>query len=453
MDVEAILAWADELMLAQTGTRLSSLQRAILAGVWKHQKYKEIAESSHCGEANVKIVAGSLWKLISEELGEKVNKKNFRATLERPYISRSNVINDFAKKHNFNKSYVNICDKNWSSGDVPKQESPSSLTNQPQQRHDLAEAPEYCPLNNRSTELTTLKQWVLDEKIKIVTILGLPRIGKTTLARALVEAVKDRFDYVIWRNCMNSLERQSLETDIIEFIGKDETQKSAKPINYLRSSRSLIILDDFQELFTPGELAGTYLPGQESYGKLLKEMGRSHHRSWFLLLSWEKPTEIATLERENSHCLSLQLGSLGAAAREILSNHQLRDEELWEELIQRYGGNPSWLNIIASTIQDFFNGSCDRFLSYPNPFLGDLEPILQDYYQRLSPSEMTVVQWLASHETLDIFHKPTDLALSDAEFLQAIHSLIKRGIIEKHTHDKVAQFILQPTIASYVNFL
>ncbi|MDB9519124.1 NB-ARC domain-containing protein [Roseofilum reptotaenium CS-1145] len=449
MDVEAILAWADELMLAQTGTRLSSLQRAILAGVWKHQKYKEIAESSHCGEANVKIVAGSLWKLISEELGEKVNKKNFRATWERYSIAHSRI-NNFEKS--FNQNHINICEKNWPSGELTKERSPSSSINQ-QQRHDLTEAPEYYPLKNRSTELTTLKEWVLDEKIKIVTILGLPRIGKTTLARALVEAVKDRFDYVIWQNCMNSLESQSLETDLIEFIGKDETQKSAKPIDYLRSSRSLIILDDFQELFTPGELSGTYLPGQESYGKLLKEMSRSHHRSCFLLLSWEKPTEIATLERENSHCLSLQLGSLGAAAREILSNHQLRDEERWEELIQRYGGNPSWLNIIASTIQDFFNGSCDRFLSYPNPFLGDLEPILQDYYQRLSPSEMTVVQWLASHETLDIFHKPTDLALSDAEFLQAIHSLIKRGIIEKHTHDKVAQFILQPTIASYVNFL
>lgn len=151
-------------------------------------------------------------------------------------------------------------------------------------------------------------------------------------------------------------------------------------------------------------------------------------------------------------CLSLQLGSLDAAAREILSNHQLMDEELWEELIQRYGGNPSWLNIVASTIQDFFNRSCDRFLSYPNPFLGDLEPILQDYYQRLSPSEMTVVQWLASHETPDIFHKPTDLALSDAEFLQAIHSLIKRGIIEKHTYDEVVQFTLQPTIECYAHF-
>ncbi|HBQ99339.1 NB-ARC domain-containing protein [Roseofilum sp. Belize Diploria] len=450
MDVEPILTWADELMLAKTGTRLSSLQRAVLAGVWNHQKYKEIADEYHCGEGNVKIVAGNLWKLIAEELGEKVNKKNFRATLERYYISHSNI-NNLVQQPNFNQSHVNICAKNLYPREPTKQRSPSYSINQPQQRHDLTEAPEYYPLNNRSTELSTLKQWVLDEKIKIVTIFGLPRIGKTTLARALLEEVKTQFEAVIWRNCTNSLERESLEAEIIDCIGKYQTDKPTKLIHYLRSSRSLIILDDFQELFTPGELAGTYLPGCERYGKLLREIGRFHHRSCFLLLSWEKPTEIATLERENNHCLSLQLESLGGAAREILSQHQLMDEELWEELIQRYGGNPSWLNIIASTIQDFFNGSVDKFLSYPNPFLGDLEPILQDYYQRLSPSEMTVVQWLASEDTTDIFHKPKELALSHAEFLQAIHSLIKRGMLEKHTHDEVDQFTLQPTIASYIH--
>ncbi|MDJ1173449.1 NB-ARC domain-containing protein [Roseofilum capinflatum] len=448
MDVEAILTWADELMLAKTGTRLSSLQRAVLVGVWNHQKYKEIADEYHCGEGNVKIVAGNLWKLIGEELGEKVNKKNFRATLERYYISHSKI-NNFEKS--FNQNNINFCSKDLYSRDPTKNRSPTSKGTQ--QRHDLIEAPEYYPLNNRSTELTTLKQWVLDEKIKIVTIFGLPRIGKTTLARALVEEVKTQFEAVIWRNCTNSVKRESLEDEIIDCIGKNETDKSAKLIHYLRSSRSLIILDDFQELFTPGELAGTYLPGCESYGKLLREIRRLHHRSCFLLLSYEKPTEIATLERENNHCLSLQLGSLGTAAKEILSHHQLMDEERWEELIQRYGGNPSWLNIIASTIQDFFNRSVDKFLSYPNPFLGDLEPILQDYYQRLSPSEMTVVQWLASEDTTDIFHKPKELALSDAEFSQAIHSLIKRGVIQKEANDDVAQFILQPTFSSYIHGL
>jgi hypothetical protein len=61
----------------------------------------------------------------------------------------------------------------------------------------------------------------------------------------------------------------------------------------------------------------------------------------------------------------LPLRGLGESAAEILKNKGLTDEPKWENLIQRYSGNPSWLNIIASTIQDLFNGSVDRFLSYP----------------------------------------------------------------------------------------
>ena len=133
-------------------------------------------------------------------------------------------------------------------------------------------------------------------------------MGKTTLARELVEQIKDNFDYIIWRHCTKTLSPKSLETNLIQFLSKNKENKLHSLIDYLRSHRCLIILDDFQELFAPGELAGTYLPDAERYGKFLKEMARSPHKSCLLLLSWEKPTEIATLEGENRHCRSLQLG-------------------------------------------------------------------------------------------------------------------------------------------------
>ena len=91
MDVHEVLEWIDELVLTKTGSHLNSLQQAVLSGVWNSQKYREIADNYHCTEANVKRVAGSLWQLISEELDEKVNKSNFRATMERYYIYNSNV--------------------------------------------------------------------------------------------------------------------------------------------------------------------------------------------------------------------------------------------------------------------------------------------------------------------------------------------------------------------------
>ena len=190
-------------------------------------------------------------------------------------------------------------------------------------------------------------------------------------------------------------------------------------------------------------IAGTYLPDCESYGKFWQTIARSPHNSSLLLLSWEKPTEIATLEGENRHCRSLQLGGLGEAAAEILTERGLGDRDLWSELIQLYGGNPSWLNIIASTILDLFSGSVDRFLSYPALFLGDLEPRLQSCEGRLSESERIVALWLANQDATEIADRPAELALSESDFLKAVHSFKKRGLLEKVTDSGSSSFALQ----------
>ncbi|MEG5139831.1 MULTISPECIES: hypothetical protein [Microcoleaceae] len=46
------------------------------------------------------------------------------------------------------------------------------------------------------------------------------------------------------------------------------------------------------------------------------------------------------------------------------------------QLIDLYRGNPLWLNIVATMIQDLFGGSVAEFLSYDTLFLGDLESLL-----------------------------------------------------------------------------
>lgn len=85
------------------------------------------------------------------------------------------------------------------------------------------------------------------------------------------------------------------------------------------------------------------------------------------------------METENRHGKTLYLQGLSASETEILATHNLQDREHWTELIQLYGGNPLWLNIIAATIFDLFNGSVSQFLSYPSFFLGDIEPILNQH--------------------------------------------------------------------------
>jgi len=463
MNVQEVLEWTDKLVFEKTGKHLDSLQKAVVEGTWNRQKYPEIAQNCHRTHERIKQVARELWQLISAELGENVKQANFRSILEQVEFSNILIDSDYAQIAN-----INFCQENCpypKAKKAAKKRSPSSTSStsssdQPEQCHDLTEAPYTFPFNNRTAEISQLKQWILSENTQIVTIFGWPGIGKSTLAKKLVEEIKDNFDYILWRQCNDSLNQTSLETHLIEFFcqnkdskdSKDSKQRSRSSIlDYLRLSRCLIILDDFQETFTPGELAGTYRPELENYGKFLKEIARSPHNSCILLLSWEKPTEIATLEGQKCPCRSLQLGGLGELATEILAEKELKDRHKWSELIQLYGGNPSWLNITTATIEDLFNGSVDRFLSYPSLFLGDLEPILDEYYQRLSPSEKMVILWLANQEAADMFQKPAEFTLSDADFLKAVQSLRKRGLLEKISDNNGASLFAVPAlIKNYV---
>ena len=77
MNVTEILQLADELVYAQKGKHLDELQEAIIKGAWKDQTYQEIADDCNRSESRVRNVASQLWKLLSEKLGEDIDKDRF----------------------------------------------------------------------------------------------------------------------------------------------------------------------------------------------------------------------------------------------------------------------------------------------------------------------------------------------------------------------------------------
>ena len=78
-----MLKYLDDLVFHQTGKHLDSLQRAILKGVLNGQKYADIAKEYKCTRGHAKDEAYALWQILSEVLGEDLNKSNFRGCIER----------------------------------------------------------------------------------------------------------------------------------------------------------------------------------------------------------------------------------------------------------------------------------------------------------------------------------------------------------------------------------
>jgi len=489
MDVQEVLQCADNLVFAKTEKHLDHLQEAILRGTWQRQKYPEIAKACHRSEAHVKKVAAKLWKLLSQTLGEDINQSNFRPTVERWQFSNFSITGNgcvqIGKVSTDGSLSVTVPEPTQKNEDIlNKPTENAKLT----VRQDLSDAPEPNLFYNRTSELTTLQNWILS-RTRLITILGLSGIGKTALTLQLIPQIQHEFDRIIWRSLRNSPPLQTLQTDLIQScrggapvpapsvpatsvpapypeeratvrpFGYAQGDASRSPtatgglplLEYLRSHRCLIVLDDIQTIFSSQQLAGNYQPGYENYGQLFKQLTESSHNSCLILMSWEKPREIAALEGENRPCKSLQLNGLGPEAQEIFREKGLAEPDKWSELIDLYRGNPLWLNIVATMIQDLFGGSVSEFLSYDTLFLGDLESLLEQQCDRLTASEQQVIAWLASTpEPADISKIPENLQLSPPEVLNVVQSLKRRSLIETVKQNGRSYLKIQPVIREYI---
>jgi hypothetical protein len=91
MDVKELLKFVDESMFAKTGKRLNDLQRQVIEGALKHQKYGDIAESFERSEGHVKDTGYELLQMLSDIFEEPVSKTNLKSVLERQRSTTFNV--------------------------------------------------------------------------------------------------------------------------------------------------------------------------------------------------------------------------------------------------------------------------------------------------------------------------------------------------------------------------
>ncbi len=453
MTTEELLHWTDDVVFTKTGKRLDSVQTAILEGAWQRLKYEEIARTCHRSKSHVKNIASELWQTISDVLGEDINKMNVRSILERKAVS--NIYN-YGESLEIVSSYINspinICGENRQYAEETQQRDDSPQNKSQSPIIDLTDAPELTSFYDRTSELSTLKQWIFQAHTRLITVYGLSGIGKSAIALKLIEQTQTEFDYIIWLSLTNTPTVSTLQTELKQFFGRSPQPPLPTIIDYFRSSRCLVILDDVQNIFKSSQLAGQYLAGYEDYGKFFKQIATSSHQSCLILLSWEKPREITALEAVNRPARTLHLTGLGEQSTEILREKELTDEEKWSDLIALYQGHPSWLNIIASTIVELFDCSVSQFLADKNDiYLGDLEPILESHLERLSESEKKGRLLLATqNEAVDISQQPADSELSKSEFWQAIQSLARRGLVEKVLVGVRSKFQINPVFQQYI---
>ena len=339
-----------------------------------------------------------------------------------------------------------------------------------QNRIDWGEAPDVSEFYGRKDELATLKHWILEERCRVVTLLGMGGIGKTSLSVKLAEQIQDEFEFVIWRSLRNAPPIKDFLAELIYCLSNEQGTnlpdtiygRISRLIHYLRASRCLLVFDDVETILQGSDgqeiesnnYIGSYYPGYEGYGELLKRIGEVLHHSSLVLTSREKPREIRLLEGDTLpvrvlQVKGLQLGDIQEIFRAKGSFRGSTTE--WKRLVEYYAGNPLALKVVSTTIQTLFDGSISEFLKQNTTIFGDILNLLEQQFKRLSNTEKEIIYWLvlarqpASFSELQMKVPPS---ISPRKLLEALQSLEARSLIDK----KAARFSVQPMVVEYATY-
>ena len=408
---------------------LTKIQTLILQQSWEGRSYLEIAREFGYDPGYIKDTGAKLWQQISGALGEKVTKQNLKGVVNRAVWRQGST--------QTSQSWLDWGDAKTSWGD----------------------AIDVSIFYDRTQELATLQTWVVHDRCRLVALLGMGGVGKTSLSVKLAEDIQSEFEYLIWRSLREAPPIDELLTTLIQFLSQPQDTDLPKSvgdklsclIRLLKRSRCLLILDNFETVLQSGTYTGTYRDGYEMYGELLKRVGEIAHQSCLVLTSREKPQEVSTMEGDRGPIRSLPLAGLDVTAGQHILNAKglggaIDDRE---QLIAHYRGNPLALKMAATSILDLFSGNIAQFLDQRTVAFNGIGHLIKQQCDRLTTSEQAVMNWLAiNREPVTIEDLQTDLVtnLSQPKLITVLESLRWRSLIES----SASGFTQQPVVMESV---
>ena len=148
MTVEQALSFLDTLLQPES---MNHVQELVFRGAWEGKVYEEMATQGGYDADYLRDVGSKLWKLLSQALGEKVTKNNFRSVLRRR-VEEKQVVE---------------------SGNI----RPTSLTNSLNGNIAI----DTSDVWGREEELSILERWIVEENCHLLAVMGMAGIGKSSL--------------------------------------------------------------------------------------------------------------------------------------------------------------------------------------------------------------------------------------------------------------------------------
>ncbi len=432
MGVDSAIEFTDSLLYEKTGQHLSDLQCCILQQVWGGKTYRAIATIAGYSEGHVKDVASQLWRILSDILGERITKGNYRSRLVY-WLKRAK------------RKMVHVAEEAWPRANTANLLTRSTLHKvepQPINPHFIGRANAIEALTNLSAQ-----------GHKIILIQGEGGLGKTTLAQHYLR--QTTFDVVLeWHIAQETSSLTVVDHILDEWLRQDFNDEPGQDLSislsrlkrHLKQQRVGILIDNLEPALDGN---GQFVPEAFCYIELLKLLADFSIQTTTLITSRDRLCEPGI---KTYHYRLTRLTQTDW--KQCFTYYQLRlprTDEILHHLHRAYGGNAKAMEILCSTVQTDFNGDLKAYWqAYGADPLAeiDLKNLVISQINRLQCLDPIAYQLLCRlscyrYQTIASLSLPAILAQCNSPDSQrAIASLRNRSLLELENR----QYWLHPVI-------
>ncbi|MEM6350074.1 MAG: NB-ARC domain-containing protein [Cyanobacteria bacterium P01_D01_bin.14] len=430
MGSEPSIEFTDALLYEHTGQHLSDLQYCILQ---HHGKtYRAIATLAGYSEGHVKDVAAQLWRILSDVLGERITKGNYRSRLKY-WLKRA--------KHKVVNKLAAVAPAE------PKPQPPtiSSVSLAPPPRlssHFLG----------RESASATLDSLIPHHRL--IVIQGEGGLGKTTLAQHYLQQLECHcvLELMMAKETddITPVERiveEWLRQDFNEEPGLDFGVTLDRLRRHLKRERVGILVDNFEPAL---DADGQLLPAHRRYVELLRVLAEPGVQSITLVTSRDRICE-PSIKVYHYRLPGLSLASW----QQFFSHHCVTaDGDSLRTLHRIYGGNAKAMEILLGTVQFEYDGDLAAYwhTNQTDPLVEiDLKNLVTSQVnriQQLDPVAYQLLCRLSCYRYQTIARLPLAAltaqmsAVPASQQRQVVASLRNRSLLETHK----GQYWLHPAV-------
>lgn len=313
----------------------------------------------------------------------------------------------------------------------------------------------------RRHDSETMRNWILRDQCRVITICGLGGMGKTTLVRSLLQdqEIRRRFLIVV-RSLYNPLPIPELLAQLITTASGQRIVPRATAVDALVTQLLeleigwpvLIVLDNLESLFDPTSGVQHFQDVYAEMTTFLRRFASAAHPHCLLLTCREELHALADQVTPGGLVRSLHLRGVGAeGARGIFqSRGDFRAVDAdWTALSRMYHGHPQALLLASGIVSTVYGGDVGEFLASARPVLDDLSELFAWHLDRLTDEEREVVYWLAiSRQPIALTELQEDLLTEEmrqraAGILETLRQRVSLEVADR-------QFSLQPSMGEFI---